>query len=145
MGLGTFFGKLFGTETALNSVIDSVSTGLDKLSYTDQEKAETAASERTEARKMVVDWMTATQGQNLTRRFIALSFTFMFFLLLFSGIGLSVASVWIEEPGKIQLTSEVLFKFLGEIDNTYSLIIAFYFAAPHMSDIAKSYIANKTK
>ena len=71
----SFWGKLFGTEKALNGIVDGVTNGLDALVYTDEEKAADAAADRSEARKMVVGWMAATQGQNLARRLIALSIT----------------------------------------------------------------------
>jgi hypothetical protein len=71
----SFWGKLFGTEKALNGIVDGVTNGLDALVYTDEEKAADAAADRSEARKMVVQWMAATQGQNLARRLIALSIT----------------------------------------------------------------------
>jgi hypothetical protein len=69
----SFWGKIFGTENAINTTISAVKDGLDALVYTDEEKAGDAAKERTQARSMVVDWMQATQGQNLARRLIALA------------------------------------------------------------------------
>ena len=71
----SFFGRLFGTEKALEGVVEGVSKSLDALIYTDEEKAKEAARDRSEARRMVVDWLAATQGQNLARRLIALSIT----------------------------------------------------------------------
>ena len=69
----SFWGKLFGSEKALDGVVSGVTDGLDKLIYTDEERADAAATDRSEARKMVVQWMTATQGQNLARRLISLA------------------------------------------------------------------------
>ena len=137
----SFFGKLFGTEKALTSVVDGVSKGLDKLVYTDEEKADAAAKDRSEARQMIVQWMAATQGQNLARRFIALAITGSWLGMYLLSVLFSFVSIWIEAPDTISrfLTAAELTRGSAiELNNAVMLILAFYFAAPHMGDIAKA-------
>jgi hypothetical protein len=131
-------GKLFGTEKALSGIVDGVSNGIDKLIYTDEEKATDAASERAEARKMVVQWMAASQGQKLARRLIALSITgvWLFQYLVAQGIGF--AAIFIQDPKNFREAAEFMRAGAGEMNAAVMLILAFYFAAPHMGDIAKA-------
>lgn len=126
-----FFGKLLGTEKALDSVVRSVSNGIDALVHTDEEKSKEAAADRSEARKMLIRWMESTQGQNLARRIIALSITFVWLMqyVLSVVVGIYVNpenATTILQTGAEQMSSAVL------------LILSFYFAAPHMGDIIKS-------
>ena len=90
----SFWGKIFGTEKALNSVVEGVTSGLDALVYTDEEKATDAANDRKQARQAVIDWMTATQGQNLARRVIALTVTAMWTLQYLLSMTGSMIAVW---------------------------------------------------
>ena len=91
--IGNLLGKIFGSETAINKTIDTVSSGLDKLYYSDEEKADDAAKGRTEARQMIVNWMAATQGQNLARRLLALMVTTTWLLMYVSAMMGSISRV----------------------------------------------------
>jgi hypothetical protein len=75
LGIGSVIGKLFGTDKAAVSAVDGLKNGLDKLIYTKEEIAEDAAADVSEARKMFIEWMRTTSGQNLARRLIALIVT----------------------------------------------------------------------
>lgn len=141
----SFWGKLFGTEKALNGIVDGVSKSLDALVYTDEERATDAAKERTEARQMVVGWMAATKGQNLARRLIALSITGVWLFMYLLSVFCSMAAVFITDAtNSAQVTAVgVISKGSAEDMNpAVMLILAFYFAAPHMGDIAKA-VTNK--
>ena len=134
----SFWGRLFGSDEATGKLIDNVSNGLDKLWYTDEEKAEDAAQARTEARGVLLDWMKNTQGQNLSRRLIALSITFVWLFLHLVTAIMSVSSIWldVEMATKIKESAELLGEFNGDIVPAVMLILGFYFAAPHMGSIA---------
>lgn len=133
-----FLGKIFGTDKALKGVVDGVASGLDALVYTDEEKATDAAADRSEARKMVVAWMQATQGQNLARRLIALSITGVWLLQYIISQGLGFATIFIDNATKLQEASEYMRSGASDMNAAVMLILAFYFAAPHMGDIAKA-------
>ena len=141
--LGKFLGKLFGTEKALSEIVEGASKGIDALAYTPEEKANDAAKDRTEARKMVVQWMAATQGQNLARRLIALSITSVWLFMYMISALLRALAVFVNDVGVV--TSAKLFKAglelqaaAQDMNPAVMLILAFYFAAPHMGDIAKA-------
>jgi len=134
----SFWGKLFGTEKALSGIVDGVTKGLDALIYTDEEKAGDAAKDRTEARQMVVQWMAATQGQNLARRLIALTITSVWLLQYLAAQGLAFVSIWVDDPDKWLDAAKLMREGAGDMSSAVMLILAFYFAAPHMGDIAKA-------
>lgn len=139
----SFIGRLFGTEKALSGIVDGVSKGLDALVYTDEEKAGDAAKDRTEARQMVVQWMVATQGQNLARRLIALSITGVWLMMYLFSVFCGMVAVFTNEAGvitaeKINMVSAIAKNSAMDMNPAVMLILAFYFAAPHMGDIAKA-------
>lgn len=137
-GVGAFFGKLFGTDKALESVVNGVSSSLDKLVYTDEEKAEDHAKSVTEARRMVVDWMAATSGQNLARRLIALAITGVWLGMYLLSVFANMVAVFIETDDKLVELSIIAHNSANDMGGAVMLILAFYFAAPHMGDIASA-------
>ena len=126
--------RILGTDKALNSVISGVSKGLDKLAYTKQEKAEHALKDRAEARAMVVKWMESTQGQNLARRVIALAITSIWILQYIISMLLHLIAVWVDNY-KLQESADVIGSYAENMNGAMMLILAFYFAAPHMGQI----------
>lgn len=148
----SFFGKLFGTEKALIGIVDGVTKGLDALVYTEEEKATSAADNRTEARKMVVNWMVATQGQNLARRLLALSIG-GFWLSMYAVSWLcSFAAVFVNDNGvvtavKLNDAAAIAKASAVDMSSPVMIILAFYFAAPHMSSMVETFFnksANKS-
>ena len=140
----SIWGRIFGTENALNSVVDGVKNGLDALVYTDEEKASDSAKDRSEARAMVVHWMQATQGQNLARRLIALTINGTWLSMYLISVFCSMAAVFFDDNSKIIAVSDVAKAAATDMNPAVMLILAFYFAAPHMGDIAKAFV-NKAK
>jgi len=138
----SFWGKIFATDESIKSVVDNVASGLDKLVYTEEEKADAAKAERSEARQMVVAWMHATQGQNLARRLISLTITGTWLLQYLLSVLFSCVSIFLMSPDKLKELAETLGKSASSMDAAVMLILAFYFAAPHMGDIARA-VTNK--
>lgn len=132
-----FWGRLFGSDDSVSSVIDGAKKGLDYLVYTDQEESEDKARDVSEARKMVIEWLRNTQGQNLSRRLIALSITFIWLFLQLVSVAVNVASVWVDEPEQYTASAEIIRSASGDMVSAVMLILGFYFAAPHMGNIAK--------
>ena len=139
-GIGSLFGKMFGTEKALSGIVDGVTNSLDKLVYTDEEKAGDAAAERTEGRQMVVQWMQATQGQNLARRFIALSVVGVWLSMYLLSVLMEMIAVFLVNPENVTAVSKIAFAAAKDMNTSVMLVMGFYFAAPHMGDIASSLI-----
>lgn len=143
MGIGSFFGKLFGTEKALGGIVDGVTNGLDALVYTDEERAKDAAADRSEARKMIVQWMASTQGQNLARRLIALAITGTWLGMYLLSVLCGMVAVFVDSSGavtsaKVNEVGGIAKAAAYDMNPAVMLILAFYFAAPHMGDIAKA-------
>ena len=136
-------GRLFGTEKALGSMVSAARDGLDALVYTDEEKAGDAAKNRTEARQMVVEWMKSTQGQNLARRMLALSITGVWLLQYVLSQALSVAAIFVQNPEKIVDAADVMISGAEQMNSPVMLILAFYFAAPHMGKFAEAFVNGK--
>ena len=140
-----FLGKIFGSDKALGAVVDGVSNGLDALVYTDEEKATDAAADRSEARKMVVEWMASTQGQNLARRLIALSITGVWLGMYLLGAFCSMVAVFINNSGVITATKVTVVGTLAkqsanDMNGAIMLILSFYFAAPYAGKIIQQAI-----
>jgi hypothetical protein len=138
-------GRLFGAPEAVTAIVDNVSAGLDKLVYTEEEKAEDRAKAVTEARAMVVQWMAATQGQNLARRLIALSITGVWLLMYLLSVLADMAAIWwVGKAEQLGQTGRVAFEAASEMSAAVMLILAFYFAAPHMGSIATAVVGRMT-
>ncbi|MEC4725840.1 hypothetical protein HWQ46_09820 [Shewanella sp. D64] len=133
-----FWGRLFGSSHAVNAMVDGVTNGLDALVYTDEEKSLDAAKERSEARGMLVNWMAATQGQNLARRFIALVIAGIWVFQYFTVTLLSIISIWAGDPEGFEKAANVIGHNAEQMNAAMMLVLGFYFAAPHMELIAKS-------
>lgn len=146
----SFWGKLFGTEKALDGVVNGVTRGLDALVYTDEEKAKDAAADRSEARQMIVGWMAATQGQNLARRLISLSITGVWLAMYLLSVLCATVAIFVNSEGvvtaeKINAVGAIAESAANDMNPAVMLILAFYFAAPHMGDIAKAVTGRFTK
>lgn len=143
MGL---LGRIFGTEEAIKGAVGAVKDGLDALVYTDEEKAGDAAKDRSEARSMLVGWMEATQGQNLARRLISLAVTGVWLLqYVVAQIASGIAVFWVDRSGQLNALSALQLQSADNMSPAVMLILAFYFAAPHMSDVVKAFTEKMTK
>lgn len=137
----SFWGKLFGTDEAIRATVGAVKDGIDALVYTEEEKAVEAAKERSEARSMLVGWMEATQGQNLARRLISLAITGVWLMqYVVSQIASSIAIFWIDKSNQLNELAKLQLQSANDMSPAVMLILAFYFAAPHMGDFAKAVV-----
>lgn len=142
----SFWGKLFGTDEAIRGTIDAVKDGIDALVYTDEEKATDAAKERSEARSMLVEWMQATQGQNLARRLISLAITGVWLMqYVMASLASSIAIFWSSQANNLNQLAKVQMDSANDMSPAVMLILAFYFAAPHMGDFAKAVVGTFQK
>ena len=139
-----FLGRIFGSDKAIEKSIDTVAAGLDKLIYTDEEKADDARQSRTEARSMFIEWVRNSQGQNIARRFLALLIAFTWLSQYFMAQLFSLMAVWadpVQIDGKLvtdpRLTTsaEIVSQNAEAMSGAMMLILGFYFAAPHLGRI----------
>lgn len=135
--LGAFMGRVFGSDKVLEAAVQGVTNGLDALVYTDEEKAQAASGDRSEARAMVISWMQATQGQHLARRLIALSITGVWLFQYFVSWGCVFAAVFTPTQTSLLLNqaAQLTTSHADSMTGAVMLILSFYFAAPHMDKI----------
>ena len=138
-------GKAFGTEKAVSKAIDSVSSGIDKLIYTEEEKNDDRRASLTEARQMLIQWMAASAPQNVSRRFIAISVTIVWLGQYLIAMGMNVASVWVENPERYIETAKIINESGVSMNSAMMLILGFYFAGPYVGDFAKKALNNFSK
>lgn len=129
-----FLGRLLGSPKALADTVGTVTKSLDGFIYTKEEKAQDHAKAVTEGRQMVIEWMKSTQGQNLARRLIALSITFVWLFMFLSRMGLSIAGLWLEGE-QWEQAGTIIGDNIEQMTGAVMLILGFYFAAPHLGSI----------
>jgi len=113
-----FIANLFGGGSTTNKIVDGVISGADALFYTDEEKA--VANQKILDFKL--EWMKATQGQNIARRLIAIGVTLAW--LLAGIVVLTAKALGYDEFSKFA------FEYLTSVITTpFMIIIGFYFAA----------------
>jgi len=138
----SIIGKLFGSDKALEKVVDTGKELLDEAFYTDQEKAADRGQARDKAQGMVVEWMQASTGSRLARRIIALSITTTWLALFLFATFASVVAVWATGNADQLNTAAALIDDRAErMSSAVMLILGFYFAAPYMGDLAKGALA----
>ncbi len=107
--------RIFTRPEDASKVIDGAVKGIDAIFFT--------AEEKSQANQKLSDWylkyLSATDGQNLARRFIA-----MIVVLLWAAlVVLGVAVRWFDEK-----MSDFVFKVLVDVVMTpFSIVIGFYF------------------
>ena len=112
-----FFGWLMGGAKSAEKMVDAVINTGDKLVYTDEERAEA----RAKTREWFLQYLKATQPQNVSRRLIAVIVTGLWALLVLAA---SIAHFIDPKAGQF------LFDVLEQNVNTpFLVILSFYFAA----------------
>jgi len=110
--------SLFGGGKTTGKIVDGVLNGVDALVYTDEEKA--VANQKVLDFKL--EWMKATQGQNIARRLIAVGVTALW--VLCGLIILASQALGFSEFAKFVLT------YLRDVvANPFMIVLTFYFAA----------------
>lgn len=140
-----FLGRLLGSPKALGETVKAVGDGLDRFVYTKEEKAENAAKAISEGRNMIIKWMETTQGQNLSRRIIALSITFVWLLMFIARMTLSIAGIWLGSPEKWDASAAIIGDNIEQMTGAVMLILGFYFASPYLGQIAKTAMSKFAK
>ncbi len=150
-------GKVFGTEKAFVKIVGSVSSAIDKLSYTEEEKVQDAAKQREKARDQVVAFMEATSGQNVARRLIALVIVSVWVICYMTSIGMIVVAVFVDPTldaegvvvynlaDQLREGSRMIDTHISDIEMALMFILAFYFGAPHVSAALKTFIESRQK
>ena len=134
----SIFKRIFAGPETIKTTVEAVRDGLDALVFTDEEKASEAAKERAEARGMVVKWMQGTSGQNLARRWLSIAITSVWLGQYLVAQIFTISTLWIypvERRVAWRETAELMASYAEQMNGAVMLILAFYFAAPHMGQI----------
>ncbi len=116
--------SLFGGGKTTDKIVDGVIDGVDAMFFTDEEKS--VANQKVLDFKL--EWMKATQGQNIARRIIAVGVTAMWLL---AGLIILGAQAF----GHVEF-SKFAFTYLKDVVSTpFAIIIGFYFAAHIMGKL----------
>jgi len=113
--VGSAFGWLFGGSSQADKTVNSITSGIDKLVYTDEEKAEAGQK----GMQLFIEYQKATQPQNVARRLIALIITSLFALLVLIGV-----VAWPFNPEYSDYVFEIL---QGVVLPSFLVIVSFYF------------------
>lgn len=108
---------IFGSKKNTTTLVDSAVAGMDKMFFTDEERAEGMAK----MRDWYLRYLEATQPQNLARRYIA-----MFVVALWTFLVLLAVLAWQWNTEYSRFIFQVLKDSVG---TPFAIIIGFYFAA----------------
>lgn len=142
-----FLGRMFGSPGSIDNVVEKVSNGLDKLHFGSQEKAELRAKTTERITELVIDWIKASSGQAVTRRFLAFSLTMLWGVIYGVKTVMSALAPWVyvimddqEKAAKVAAaimeSVATLTESAHEMNGAMMLILAFYFAATHIDRVA---------
>lgn len=141
----SLWGKIFGTDEAIAKGIETVKDGFDALIYTEEEKAKDMADSISQARAMLIEWMQASQGHRLARRFISIAITGVWLTMYLFSMFMNIAAVWADNPDKIIEAAKIIGDYADSMNGAVMLILAFYFAAPHIGEVIKPAIDKFSK
>lgn len=128
--------RLFGSPKAIETMASGIVGGLDKMKFTQEERAEV----NLQLGKSVVNWVETSKGQNLSRRLIAVMVSAVWVLgvvlsLIFAVI-IPFVSHETAETFNIALAGiKSVFGDFG-VSGVFMMVVGFYFAAPHIDKFA---------
>ena len=121
------FSAIFGSSENTTKVVDGAIHGLDKLFYTDEEKAESAK----DVREWFLRYLQATNPQNISRRFIAIVVTLLWAFLIIAGITTFAIEYFVFYDPEVEFNAvmaQFIFKVMTDIVAIpFAGIMAFYF------------------
>ncbi len=131
-----WLGKMFASD----KVVEGGMSLLDKAFYTDQEEAADKQRMAVHKDQLLINWLEASKGANIARRFIAFSVTLLWIFLFIFSWAVNQYAIWSEKLNmeKLQLIQSANAPYLDQATGAMMLVLGFYFAAPFMGDIAKS-------
>ena len=139
-----FIGRMFGSAKAGEAIIDNVSSGIDKLWYTEEEKAEDAAKAKREGMAVYMKWLESTSGSRIARRLIALMVTGIWVIEHLGSVSAGVGAIWAEDPTRLNETSRMLAEHATNNNTLVGVVLLFYFGGPAAIDASKGMIEKWT-
>lgn len=134
-------GRLFGSSNAGEKIIDGAISGIDKMWYTAEEKAQDAAQAKREVMSVYVEWLKGTSGSRVARRIIAIFTMFIWGFSYCSSAIFQLVAVWADDPtqvAKLVESSVILAAKAASVNTLVAVIFAFYFGGPAAVEISKN-------
>ena len=132
----SFLGTLFGGSKAADKMVDATVSGLDKLFYTKEEQSDDRKEMNIFAGNMFIEWQKNTQGQNLSRRILALSIAGTWLAQYWASMIINIITASTEgDTTKLDRVSEAIGGNADAMTGAMMLLLGFYFAAPHLGKI----------
>lgn len=143
----SFFKNIFGTSDAASKIVDNISSGIDKIWYTEEEKSEDVAQARREGNAVYMEWLRSTTGSRVARRFIAIIVTLIWASQYLASLLLGMIAPWVEpEVAKSMMESAKFLSENGEQGNgAFMVILGFYFLGNKADMMFRSAVDKFTK
>ncbi|WP_444885989.1 hypothetical protein [Microbulbifer sp. PSTR4-B] len=131
----TFWKRLWDNADTIQQGVDAVIRTGDALVYTEEEKADFKAR----VLDWLLKWQQATAGQNLARRLLALSITFVWLLESLVALALVICSAFKPESKAIADAATVAFEAARAMGLPVGVILTFYFAPNKIGEAVSRY------
>lgn len=140
-----FLSKMFGSSKAGEKIIDGAISGIDKIWYTDEEKAEDIAQAKREAMGVYMKWLESTSGSRIARRLLAFGAFLIWATEHITAVAMRVLSGWFGETttivdgvsvttNQLLITAQYLTDTAAEQQPLVAFVFAFYFGGPVLVD-----------
>lgn len=146
-----FLGRMFGNSKAGEKIIDGAVSGIDKIWYTDEEKAIDAAethkrvlAAKEKATDAYMEWVRSTSGSRIARRMLAIIAAGMWAIQKAGEQVFRMAAIWKEDPvvvEKLVASAESLNAGASSTAELVAVVFAFYFGGPAAVEISKNALA----
>ena len=135
-----FLANMFGSAKVGEKLVDNISSGIDKMWYTAEEKAEDVAKARTEGFQVYTEWLKSTSGSRLARRFIALITVGIWALEHIGAVFMAQLGVFLDDPDKFIKASEMLAGYASDNNALVGVVLLFYFGGPAATEGVKGLV-----
>lgn len=128
------FSKLFGADEVVKKAADGIYNGVDKLVYTDEEKAEM----RLKAAQQFLQLLKAYEPFKLAQRLLALIFAIPYVLIwLVSAILFIIGALFPQFIDAIEVSKELAKMNNETLGTPVAIILAFYFSGGMLEGVVR--------
>lgn len=137
----SLLGRLFGSTNAGEAVLNGAVEAVDKIWYTEEEKAEDVAKAKTEAFAVYREWLESTSGSRVARRLLAMGAFGIWSLQHLSAMMFQLIAIWKVDP-RFTEAATVLGDVASSNNALVGLVFAFYFGGPVLVDATKGAVTS---
>lgn len=144
----SFLGRMFGSSDAGTQLITNAAEGIDKLFYTDEEKAEDARTAKREVMGTYMAWLDSTTGSRIARRFLAVGCFSIWAMEHMTAVIMRVLSNWFGDmpdgDNKLAMSADFLTVTASDMQTLVGIVFAFYFGGPVLVDASANMLKKWT-